>query len=179
MRIVSTLKPAPIALLAIFTQCLPALAETARVEMHKITASGVEDKIGTIALADEERGLVLTVTVKGIPAGTHGFHVHQNGNCGPGEKDGRAQAGIAAGDHFDPNSTKSHMGPDGKGHKGDLPALDISESKKEFAVVAPHLKLADIRGRALIIHEGGDTYSDSPEAGGGKGRIACGVIPSN
>ena len=28
-----------------------------------------------------------------------------------------------------------------------------------------------------MIHEGGDNYTDQPENGGGKGRIACGVIP--
>jgi Cu-Zn family superoxide dismutase len=27
----------------------------------------------------------------------------------------------------------------------------------------------------LVIHEGGDNYSDSPENGDGQGRIACGV----
>jgi Cu-Zn family superoxide dismutase len=44
-------------------------------------------------------------------------------------------------------------------------------------VTAPRLKLSDVQGRSLIIHEGGDTYSDTRESGGGKGRIACGVIP--
>ena len=39
------------------------------------------------------------------------------------------------------------------------------------------VKLAEIAGRSLMIHEGGDNYSDNPENGGGKGRIACGVIP--
>lgn len=29
----------------------------------------------------------------------------------------------------------------------------------------------------LMIHKGGDTYSDIPENGGGKGRVACGLIP--
>jgi Cu-Zn family superoxide dismutase len=44
-------------------------------------------------------------------------------------------------------------------------------------VIAPRLKLADVQGRALVIHEGGDNYSDQPENGGGKGRVACGVVP--
>ena len=39
------------------------------------------------------------------------------------------------------------------------------------------VKLSDLRGRALVIHEGGDNYTDNPENGGGKGRIACGVVP--
>ena len=44
-------------------------------------------------------------------------------------------------------------------------------------MTAPRLKMADVRGRALMIHEGGDNYSDNPENGGGKGRVACGVVP--
>jgi Cu-Zn family superoxide dismutase len=43
--------------------------------------------------------------------------------------------------------------------------------------VAPKLKLSDVLGRALVIHEDGDNYSDNPANGGGKGRIACGIVP--
>ena len=40
------------------------------------------------------------------------------------------------------------------------------------------LKLEDVAGRALVIHEGGDNYSDTPKPlGGGGVRMACGVIP--
>jgi Cu-Zn family superoxide dismutase len=45
------------------------------------------------------------------------------------------------------------------------------------AVIAPNLKLADVKGRAIMIHAGGDNYSDQPAPlGGGGARIACGVI---
>jgi Cu-Zn family superoxide dismutase len=35
-----------------------------------------------------------------------------------------------------------------------------------------------VQGRAIVIHAG-DNYTDSPENGGGKGRIACGVVPKS
>ena len=92
-------------------------------------------------------------------------------------KDGKMEAGIAAGDHYDPAGHKSHKGPKGKGHKGDLPLLKGNAAGIEQTVAAPRLKLADVKGRALVIHEGGDNYSDNPENGGGKGRVACGVVP--
>jgi Cu-Zn family superoxide dismutase len=41
--------------------------------------------------------------------------------------------------------------------------------------VAPRLSTADLRGRALIVHAGGDTYRDVPPLGGGGARIACGI----
>lgn len=59
--------------------------------------------------------------------------------------------------------------------KGDCAAA--SEKGISQTVTAPQLKLADVRGRALMIHEGGDNYTDTPENGGGAGRIACGVVP--
>jgi len=34
-----------------------------------------------------------------------------------------------------------------------------------------------MRGRAFVIHEGGDNFSDQPKPlGGGGARIACGVL---
>ena len=47
-----------------------------------------------------------------------------------------------------------------------------------MAVVAPRVRLSDLPGRALIVHAGGDNYSDEPAAlGGGGARVACGVVP--
>jgi Cu-Zn family superoxide dismutase len=44
-------------------------------------------------------------------------------------------------------------------------------------LLAPRLKLADIKGRSLMIHAGGDNYSDTPAPlGGGGARAACGVV---
>ena len=36
----------------------------------------------------------------------------------------------------------------------------------------------DLEGRAVMIHAGGDNYSDQPKPlGGGGARVACGVVP--
>ena len=71
-----------------------------------------------------------------------------------------------------------HHGTPTTGHLGDLPALVVDNTGvATTAVIAPRLKLADIQGRAIMIHAGGDNYSDSPlPLGGGGARIACGVI---
>jgi Cu-Zn family superoxide dismutase len=64
------------------------------------------------------------------------------------------------------------------GHRGDLPVLTVdSRGDATQPVTAPHLTVAEIRGRSIMIHEGGDNYSDTPAPlGGGGARIACGVI---
>ena len=78
----------------------------------------------------------------------------------------------------DPANTGKHLGPRGQGHRGDLPVLRVDVSGNATnAVIAPHLKVADVKGRSIMIHAGGDNYSDQPDPlGGGGARIACGVV---
>lgn len=154
-----------------------ALAQQVVVDINRISDKGVGEKVGTVTATDTKKGLSLKVAVQGLPKGQRGFHVHEKGDCGPAMKDGKMAPGMAAGAHYDPKSTQSHKGPKGHGHLGDLPVLKGTEKGINQTVVAPRLKLADITGRSLMIHEGGDNYSDTPENGGGKGRVACGVVP--
>jgi Cu-Zn family superoxide dismutase len=147
------------------------------VNIHAITSDGIGQSVGTAILTETDGGVSMKISVSGVADGEHGFHVHEKGDCGPGVKDGKKLAGFAAGGHFDPHTTKSHKGPGGGGHAGDLPKLMASGGKIDQTATVEGIKLADIAGRALMIHEGGDNYSDTPENGGGKGRIACGVIP--
>src|SRR4051812_12764223 len=148
-----------------------AFAQQITVDVNRITDSGIGDKIGTVVVSESKGGVSFKVAVTGLPKGQRGFHVPEKGDCGPGMKDGKMAAGFAAGDHFDPEARKSHKGPKGAGHKGDLPLLNATDKGITQTVPAPRLKLSDVQGRALVFHEGGDNYSDQPENGGGKGRI--------
>ena len=147
----------------------PAAAQVT-VEIHD-TAAGAE--LGTVSVQAEPGGGVrFTPDLDGIlPAGGHGFHLHENPDCGDG--------GLAAGGHYDPENTGVHAGPYGDGHLGALPRLESDGGRVTAAVVAPRLTIDDVFGRALVIHEGGDNYSDVPSPNGGGGpRMACGVIPT-
>jgi Cu-Zn family superoxide dismutase len=148
------------------------------VQMNLITDQGVGKSIGTVAISDTAHGLLLVPMLSGLIPGIHGFHVHQNADCGPAMKDGKQVAGLAAGGHYDPAGTGKHEGPYAEGHLGDLPPLYVgADSMATTPILAPRLKTADLKGRSLMIHAGGDNFSDKPEAlGGGGGRIACGII---
>ena len=65
-------------------------AEEALVQMNLITDQGIGKSIGTVTLKDTPGGLVLTPALSGLAPGTHGFHVHEKPDCGPGTKDGKA-----------------------------------------------------------------------------------------
>lgn len=165
-----------LAALAAFS--MPAAAEEMIVVVRAIDANGIGSMLGTVKFSDSEKGLAIDPDLGSLAPGLHGFHVHEKPSCDPGEKDGKKVAGLGAGGHYDPQKLGKHAGPEGHGHHGDLPVLEVSEKGEAVkSMIAPHLKLADIKDRALIIHEGGDNYSDDPKPlGGGGARIACGII---
>jgi Cu-Zn family superoxide dismutase len=154
-------------------------AETATATINSISATGIGESLGTVIFMDTAQGLVITPKLSGLPPGEHGLHIHEKGDCGPGMNQGKPAAGFAAAGHYDPVHTKKHLGPlSTAGHRGDLPVLEVdSKGDATEAVTAPHLTVAEIRGPSIMIHSGGDNYSDTPKAlGGGGVRLACGVI---
>lgn len=136
--------------------------------------------IGEVVVTESAYGLVFTPDIEGLTPGLHGFHIHEKPSCAAGEKDGKTVLGLGAGGHWDPKETGIHGFPwQDDAHLGDLPALYVdADGKAHYPVLAPRLKKVDeIKGRSLMIHEGGDNHSDHPAPlGGGGARMACGVI---
>ena len=155
-----------------------AFAEEVVVQMYLAGEQGPGKNIGIVTAGDSQYGIILTPLLSDLPTGIHGFHVHEKPDCSQVMKEGKAVAALAAGGHLDPSNTGKHEGPYGKGHLGDLPVLYVgADGKAMLPVLAPRLKVADLKGRSLMIHAGGDNYSDQPDKlGGGGARIACGVI---
>ncbi|NJD56589.1 MAG: superoxide dismutase [Cu-Zn] SodC2 [Nitrospirae bacterium] len=153
-------------------------AEDVVVKVNLVSEEGIGKEIGTITASDSEYGLILTPQLSDLAPGLHGFHVHDNPDCSHAMKDGKAVPALAAGGHYDPAKTGKHEGPYGNGHLGDLPALHVASDGKAFLpVLAPRLKVADIKGRSLMMHAGSDNYADTPAPlGGGGARAACGVV---
>ena len=152
--------------------------ETLKVTMNLATTGGIGKSVGTVTASQTSYGVVLTPDLRGLAPGIHGFHVHQNPSCSTKEQDGKQVPALAAGGHYDPAKTGRHEGPYGNGHLGDLPAIYVTQDgTATYPVLAPRLKLSDLKGRSLMIHAGGDNHADHPQKlGGGGARIACGII---
>jgi Cu-Zn family superoxide dismutase len=156
-----------------------AYAESLSVPMNLVSTTDAPKPIGEVIISETDYGLLFTPSLTSLPAGVHGFHVHEGSSCDTAEKDGVKIAAQAAGGHFDPKKTGKHLGPYANGHLGDLPAIYVAaDGMAGYPVLAPRLKkLSEVKGHALMVHAGGDNHSDMPKPlGGGGDRVACGVI---
>ena len=133
-------------------------------------------EVGSAQLSQTPHGVLVRLTLKGVPAGEHAFHIHQTGKCEP--------PFTTAGGHFNPG-TKKHgiMAADGP-HAGDMPNLHIpADGNLSIEVVNAAVTLDKDKpnslfkpeGTALVIHAGKDDYKTDPTGDAG-GRIACGVV---
>lgn len=127
---------------------------------------------GKVTFTKAEGGIKVSVHVTGLKPGTHGFHIHELGDC-------TAPDGASAGGHFNPTG-EPHAGPkDAQRHTGDLgnieasadgvATLDYVEGKASFD--GPN----NILGRGVIVHANADDFKTQPTGNAG-GRVACGVI---
>lgn len=154
-------------------------AETLNVPINAVSTQGVGESLGNVKIETSQYGLIFHPELSSLDAGIHGFHLHAKGSCEPAEIDGKTTPAGAAGGHWDPQNSGKHGEPWGEGHLGDLPALMVdAQGKANQPVLAPRLQsLGDIKGLAIMVHQGGDNHADHPAPlGGGGARVACGVI---
>lgn len=155
---------------------LPAAALAQEATARMINADGQE--IGTISFMTTPSGLIHVFTeVTTIPAGAHGFHIHETGTCDP------ATGFESAGGHFAGGKEHGVM-VEGGPHAGDFPNVHAATDgvlKAEHFTDRISLEegaenpVMDENGSAIVIHANADDYASQPSGDAG-GRIACGVI---
>jgi Cu-Zn family superoxide dismutase len=170
------MNPIRSAAIAVVTM-LTMFASSAYAQTAMSDLKDVEGKtVGNATLTQLPQGVLIALSVTGVPAGEHAFHVHEVGRCEP--------PFTTAGAHFNPNRKKhGMMSPEGE-HAGDMPNLHIPAGgvlTVEVVNTAVTLdkgkpnSLLDGNGTTLVIHAAKDDYKTDP-AGESGGRIACGVI---
>jgi Cu-Zn family superoxide dismutase len=131
---------------------------------------------GTVNFVQKGDKVAVTAKVSGLAPGSHGFHIHEKGDCSSGD-------GMSAGGHFNPQA-KPHAHPATPDrHAGDLPML-VADSygeatlTVELDVITIGAGATDIVGRSVIVHKDPDDFKTQPTGNSGA-RVACGVIRKN
>ena len=134
---------------------------------------------GTLHLIEYPgKNLKISGKIEGIPAGFHGFHIHQYGDLTKGC--------ASTGGHFNPDK-KVHGGQYAvTRHVGDLGNIFVDQTETYDLDLTDNLaKLSggedSVYGRAIVIHAGKDDYGrrgdkGSLTTGNAGGRLACCVI---
>jgi len=139
-----------------------------------LEAKSGSNAIGTVSFWDLGNGNVkVKVDMTGVPAGTHGFHVHEKGDCS-------AADGSSAGGHFNPTSM-AHGSPSAMPHHagdfGNVTADDKGEIHTTMTTKSISLGTGpdSVIGKSLVLHADRDDLTTQPSGNAGK-RIACGVV---
>jgi Cu-Zn family superoxide dismutase len=158
---------------------LEALVDVAEGE-GSVGGGGEAALTGRLARQQEENFALVAATLRGLPPGFHGFHVHETGSC-------QGPSFTSAGGHFNPTGA---MHPN---HAGDMSALLVkADGEGTVALETDRFSVSDLRdadGSAVIVHELPDNYANIParytpqppdatttSTGDAGGRIACGVV---
>ena len=157
-------------LLLVFVACATTMRPTATTTLAPMSGQTAN---GTVTFTQNADGTVqVNVRLTGVPAGLHGFHVHEKGDCG--------NDGNAAGMHFNPMTTAHGAPSDPQHHAGDFGNVEadangnVNESRtlNGFTVEPGPTSVV---GRAVILHASPDDLKTQPTGNAGA-RIACGIV---
>src|SRR5690554_3310810 len=138
-----------------------------------LPTAGNEGLHGSIHFEQKPQHVSVRVHVEGLLANsTHGFHVHEFGDCS-------AVDATSAGSHFNPEGV-SHGGPDSaERHVGDLGNIVTNGQGVAVAEFADTALMMEgehsILGRAVVIHAQHDDLTSQPVGNAGS-RLLCSVI---
>ncbi len=150
----------------------PSTAQQAEANLASASGSIVSGKLKLVPMKD---GVHVTGELGGFsPGSSHGFHIHEKGDCS-------AADASSAGGHFNPAGKPHGRAMQGAHHAGDHD--NIVAGADGVAKINTHINGVslgggagnDIAGRAFVVHAAPDDYSSQP-AGNAGARVACGVI---
>ncbi len=145
-------------------------------EAEAVLVDALGESVGNVKFsqAGDSAPVMLVAAVESVPAGLHGLHLHEKGECAP--PDFKSARG-----HFNPTEAP-HGGPDdAERHAGDFGNITVGEfGTGQLKLETDMLTLVENMpntaiGRAVILHEKADDLVSQPTGAAG-GRLACGIV---
>lgn len=154
---------------------VPATTGASQSAVANLAAASGSLVSGKLMLSAMSYGVYIRGDVGGLsPGSTHGFHIHENGDCS-------AADASSAGGHFNPATQPHGQAEAGAHHLGDIDNVVADAggvahvNARVVGVVLGGGASNDIAGRAIVVHAKADDYISQPSGDAGA-RIACGVI---
>jgi len=129
---------------------------------------------GKVTFKEQDGKVSMKVEVRGLTPGEHAIHLHDKGDCS-------APDAASAGGHWNPSEEDHGKWGHAPFHHGDIGNLVANAKGKATLTVQSEvwtigdLKLSDVVGHAVIVHDKADDFRTQPTGNAG-GRVACGVI---
>ena len=149
------------------------------IEAVAVITNGIANLTGYVLFQEDlkNKETKITIRIKGLPKGLHGFHIHQAGDLR------NSCSSLCA--HYNPKNKTHGDRNDKERHVGDLG--NIKPNKNGVCSITFNDKLVKLRGkysvigRSIVIHEkeddlGRTDHKDSLTTGNSGKRIACGII---
>lgn len=132
---------------------------------------------GTVTFTPVANGVQIVAHVTGIPEGTHGLHLHENGQCV--HEDPAGKHFSSAGGHFNPGGAPHACPPTEPRHAGDFGNITVAaDGTGHLDITTNLISLTgpnSVVGKAVILHAGADDCTTQPTGNSGD-RLACGVV---
>ena len=142
-----------------------------------VMRSAAGDEHGTLRVVAANGGLRVQGTLRALPPGRHGIHIHMAGQCD-------APAFESAGGHFNPGGRQHGLENPAGPHAGDAPNIEVDRGGQAVIDLTFAQATADANassgiwdgdGSAMVLHADADDQRTDPSGNSGA-RIACGVI---
>lgn len=146
------------------------MVETVTFSMEPKSNSTVS---GDVTFTEENGTVTMIATLSGLTPGEHAIHLHEKADCS-------ADDGTSTGGHWNPTNEPHGKWGDAAGyHKGDIGNFTADadgNATVEFSTDEWCLGCDDpnknIKGKAVIVHQGSDDYTTQPTGDAG-GRVSC------
>ena len=140
-------------------------------------AKSGSDVSGSVTFTQEEGSVAMVAQLSGLTPGEHAIHLHEKADCSSDD-------GKSTGGHWNPTAEPHGKWGAAEGfHRGDIGnfiADDDGNATVEFSTdlwcIGCEDEVKNIRGKAVIVHQGVDDFTSQPSGAAGA-RISCtGII---